>query len=76
MGTPGRSESVLSRVKRIALTRKDLYPDLATNIADISNLRQHPYEFYQKLGFVIVGLIPDANGPGKPDIWMAKRVTI
>jgi aminoglycoside 6'-N-acetyltransferase I len=59
-----------------SLAGKDLYPDLATNIADISNLRQHPYEFYQKLGFVIVGLIPDANGPGKPDIWMAKRVTI
>jgi aminoglycoside 6'-N-acetyltransferase I len=31
-------------------------------------------EFYRKLGFVIVGVVPDANGPGKPDILMAKRV--
>jgi aminoglycoside 6'-N-acetyltransferase I len=31
-------------------------------------------KFYQKLGYVIVGVIPDANGPGKPDIMMAKRV--
>jgi len=23
---------------------------------------------------VIVGILPDANGPGKPDILMAKRV--
>jgi len=32
------------------------------------------YEFYQKLGFTIVGIIPDANGWGKPDILVAKRV--
>ena len=25
-------------------------------------------------GFVIVGVVPDANGLGKPDILMAKRV--
>jgi aminoglycoside 6'-N-acetyltransferase I len=59
-----------------SLAGRDLYPDLAGNIVNIRNLRQHPYEFYQKLGFVVVGLIPDANGPGKPDIMMAKRVTI
>jgi aminoglycoside 6'-N-acetyltransferase I len=41
---------------------------------NIANLRDHSYEFYQKLGFVIVGVIPDANGFGKPDILMAKRV--
>ena len=44
------------------------------HLAKIRNLRGHPYEFYQKLGFVIVGVIPDANGPGKPDILMTKRV--
>jgi len=32
------------------------------------------YEFYQKLGFVIVGVMPDANSVGKPDIYLAKRV--
>ncbi len=57
-----------------SLSGIDLYADLPGAIANIRNLRNHPYEFYQKLGFVIVGVIPDANGPGKPDILMAKRV--
>jgi hypothetical protein len=35
-------------------------------------LRGHSYEFYQKLGFSIIGAMPDANGLGKPDIYMAK----
>jgi aminoglycoside 6'-N-acetyltransferase I len=57
-----------------SLSGVDLYADLLGQLAAIRNLRRHPYEFYQKCGFVIVGVIPDANGPGKPDILMAKRV--
>ena len=52
----------------------DLYRNVFEHITNIKNLRGHPYEFYQKLGFVIVGVMPDANGLGKPDIYMAKRV--
>lgn len=57
-----------------SLSGVDLYPDVATHLAAIRNLRGHPYEFYQKLGFAVVGVIPDANGLGKPDILMAKRL--
>jgi aminoglycoside 6'-N-acetyltransferase I len=56
------------------LSAVDLYPDPLEHLARIRNLRGHPYEFYQKVGFVIVGVMPDANGWGKPDIYMAKRV--
>lgn len=52
----------------------DLYPDPLDHLRQIRNLRRHPFEFYQKLGFVLVGVVPDANGFGKPDILMAKRV--
>ena len=52
----------------------DLYADVPGHIAGVRNLRSHPYEFYQKVGFVIAGVVPDANGPGKPDILMAKRI--
>jgi aminoglycoside 6'-N-acetyltransferase I len=52
----------------------DVYPDVWRYIAEIRNLNRHPFTFYQKLGYVVCGIVPDANGPGKPDILMAKRV--
>ena len=58
-----------------SLSQGDLFEDTFQKIRDIQNLGHHPYEFYQKQGFQIVGVLPDANGPGKPDIWMAKRVS-
>lgn len=57
------------------LSGVDLYNDTWGRIANVRNLHSHPYEFYQKLGFHIVGVVPDANGIGKPDILMSKRVT-
>jgi len=57
-----------------SLSGVDLYPNVCSHISHIRNLRSHPYEFYQKCGFVIVGVVPDANGLGKPDILLAKRV--
>ena len=57
-----------------SLSGVDLYENLWEKIRDIRNLKHHPYEFYQKLGYVITGVVPDANGIGKPDILMAKRV--
>jgi aminoglycoside 6'-N-acetyltransferase I len=59
---------------RTSLSGRNLYPDVWKQIAGIRNLRDHPYEFYQKVGYVIVGVVPDANGPGKPDILMAKSL--
>ncbi len=59
---------------RTSLGGVDLYPDVLAHLASIRNLRGHPYEFYQKLGFTVVGVMPDANGFGRPDIFLAKRV--
>ena len=52
----------------------NLYPNVWQHIAKIENRHRHPYEFYQKCGFVIIGVMPDANGIGKPDIYMAKSL--
>ena len=59
---------------KTSLSGVDLYDHLWEQIANIRNLKNHPYEFYQKLGFAIVGVLPDVNGFGKPDIYMAKRL--
>lgn len=59
---------------KTSLSGTDLYPDIPGAISGIENPGRHPYEFYQKLGFTITGFMPDANGFGKPDIFLAKRV--
>lgn len=56
------------------LSGVDLYQNTWTHVSGIRNLKGHPYEFYQKCGYAIVGVVPDANGYGRPDIMMAKRL--
>jgi aminoglycoside 6'-N-acetyltransferase I len=57
-----------------SLSNVDLYENLWDKVEGIKNLKGHPFEFYQKMGYVITGVVPDANGIGKPDILMSKRV--
>jgi aminoglycoside 6'-N-acetyltransferase I len=52
-----------------------LFPGVLAHAA-VLTVRDHPVAFYRKIGFEVVGLIPDANGPGKPDVLMAKRVGV
>ena len=53
----------------------DLYPDPLSHLQRLEDRRGHPFGFYLRCGFSVVGVIPDANGPGKPDILFAKRVS-
>lgn len=57
-----------------SLSNIDLYEDTWGKIQHIRNLKRHPFEFYQKMGYIITGIVPDANGVGKPDILLSKRV--
>lgn len=57
-----------------SLSNVDLYQELWEKIRTIRNIKNHPFEFYLKMGYIITGVVPDANGIGKPDILMAKRV--
>jgi aminoglycoside 6'-N-acetyltransferase I len=59
-----------------SLSEVDLYPDIPGQIRGLRDYgKGHPFLFYQKLGYVVTGVMPDANGPGKPDIFMSKRVS-
>lgn len=52
-----------------------LYADIPGAIRDLHDLgRGHPFLFYRKLGYVVTGVMPDANGPGLPDICMSKAL--
>jgi aminoglycoside 6'-N-acetyltransferase I len=57
-----------------SLADVDLYENFWDRIKNIRNLKHHPFEFYQKMGYTITGIVPDANGIGKPDILMSKRI--
>ena len=57
-----------------SLSNVDLYENTWEKIQNIRDLKGHPFGFYQKLGYVITGVVPDANGRGKPDILMSKKV--
>jgi len=53
---------------------QELFPNVAASIASIAETNGHPFAFYRKQGYEVVGLLPHANGFGRPDILMAKRL--
>ena len=52
----------------------DLYSALPGAFTEVRSWGNHPLPFYRGLGFHIIGVMPDANGPGRPDIFLAKRL--
>ncbi|MDE2781869.1 MAG: GNAT family N-acetyltransferase [Gemmatimonadota bacterium] len=58
-----------------SLAGVDLYSDIPRHIAELRDLGdRHPFLFYRRLGYVVTGVMPDANGSGKPDIYMSRAV--
>lgn len=60
-------------VGETSLANVNLYDDLPGRLRDF-NPGTHQSAFYMKLGYTVVGVMPDANGIGRPDIFMAKRL--
>ena len=52
------------------LTKQNIFSE----IMSIKNINNHPFEFYEKCGYSIIGAIPNASGKNKPDIWMWKNL--
>lgn len=55
---------------------RDLWSDVVGHVATTEpTTRGHAFTFYRRHGYQIVGLLPDVNGAGRPDIMLAKRLT-
>ncbi len=52
----------------------DLYSALPGAFDSVRSWGNHPLPFYRRLGFYVIGVMPDANGPGRPDIFLGKRL--
>jgi aminoglycoside 6'-N-acetyltransferase I len=53
---------------------RDLYPDVLGQLQALAPAASHAFTFYRRMGYAVVGVLPDANGYGKHDILMAKRI--
>jgi len=58
---------------RTSFANVNLYEDLPRKIEEF-NPGRHQTAFYIKMGYTVVGVMPDANGIGKPDIFLAKKL--
>lgn len=56
-----------------SLANTDLYDNLPGKIQAFMAGTQQA-NFYLKIGYKIIGVMPDANGRGKPDIFLGKRL--
>lgn len=57
-----------------SLAAVDLYDDLGGKLQTFQ-AGTHQSAFYLKLGYKIIGVMPDANGIGKPDIFFGKSLS-
>ncbi len=57
-----------------SLHGRDLFPDLLGALASVRATGKHPLPFYRSCGYVLCGALPDASGPGRPDLLMCKRL--
>ena len=58
---------------RTSLWGVDLFPGVLSKLLQLCDVDGHPFRFYERCGFEVVGIVPDANGFGRPDILMARR---
>ncbi|GHU78247.1 aminoglycoside N-acetyltransferase AAC(6')-Ii [Spirochaetia bacterium] len=68
LGTDDETNS--TSLSACGLTGENIFSE----ISNIRNRKNHPYEFYKKCGYSIIGAIPNANGINKLDIWMWKDI--
>lgn len=67
--------STSDETDRTNLYGRDLYADPLAALRGMRSTGEHPIDFWMRVGFTPIGVMPDAEGPGKPSIYFAMRVT-
>ncbi len=73
-GVLGLSAGTSDETGATTLYGVDLYQNPLAALAHLQSHQTHPYAFWLKMGFTVVGVMPDAEGRGKPGIHLAKRI--
>jgi len=58
-----------------SLSGVDLFSNVPRHISELRDPgRNHPFLSYRKLGFIVNGVMPDASGLGRPDMYLSKPI--
>jgi aminoglycoside 6'-N-acetyltransferase I len=57
-----------------SLSGVDPYDDTFGRLASLEARQPHAVEFWRRVGYRVVGVVPDAEGAGKPSISLARRL--
>jgi aminoglycoside 6'-N-acetyltransferase I len=57
-----------------SLAGVDVYPAPLDHLRALRAPARHPLGFYQRMGFALCGILPDANGFGLPNFMLARRL--
>ncbi len=71
---PGTVYAALPGEVRTSITGRPLFPSVLGRVLDVSSPDDHPLAFYRRVGFEVVGVLPDVVGPGTHELLLAKPV--
>lgn len=57
-----------------SLAGRSLFPDPLAPMTRFIPPASHPSAFLRRLGFALTGVVPEAAGPGRPELWFAKSL--
>ena len=57
-----------------SFSQMDLYKEASSALTSFAAEADHPVQFWVKMGFSLVGVLPDEEGLGKPGIHFSKRL--
>jgi len=66
--------STSDTVGATSLSGADLYDDTFARLASIELRQPHALGFWRRVGYRVIDVLPDAEGPGQPSIALARRL--